>query len=107
MNSALLPIMVIVMESGAVYSAAMIAIITTYALGDNSQYIIVDFVSYHLSPRSSKLILNHIIHRTVTVTDRQSSRHISQYPHFIFNYYFFLPPGYRLHLDNCPSFTRN
>ena len=81
MNSALLPIMVIVMESGAVYSAAMIAIITTYASGDNSQYIIVDFVSYHLSPRSSKLILNHIIHRTVTVTDRQSSRHISQYPH--------------------------
>ena len=73
--------MVIVMESGAVYSATLIAIITTYALGDNSQYIIVDFVGYHISPRSSKLILNHIIQCTVTITDRQSTRHISQYPH--------------------------
>jgi len=44
MRSTLTPIMVIIIESGAVYSAAMISIIAAYASGNNSQYIIVDFL---------------------------------------------------------------
>ena len=41
--------MVIIIESGAVYSAAMISIIAAYASGNNSQYIIVDFVRSDIS----------------------------------------------------------
>jgi hypothetical protein len=59
MDSTLLPVMVMIIESGAVYSAALISIIAAYALGNNSQYIIVDFVRSDL-PLLRVFVLNRI-----------------------------------------------
>jgi len=44
MHSSLLPVLVIIIESGALYSAAMISVIVAYAAGNNLQYIIIDFL---------------------------------------------------------------
>jgi len=44
MHSTLLPVMVMIIESGAVYSAALISTIAAYASGNNSQYILVDLI---------------------------------------------------------------
>ena len=41
--------MVMIIESGALYAAALISIIAAYAAGSNSQYIIVDFVRSDIS----------------------------------------------------------
>ncbi|KIM75047.1 hypothetical protein PILCRDRAFT_827604 [Piloderma croceum F 1598] len=43
-TSRLFPVMVMIIESGAIYSSALISVIATYATGNNAQYIIVDFV---------------------------------------------------------------
>jgi len=43
-HSTLLPVMVMIVESGAIYSAALISIIAAFASGNNSQYIIIDFL---------------------------------------------------------------
>jgi len=45
LHSTLLPVMVMIIESGALYAAALISIIAAYAAGSNSQYIIVDFLT--------------------------------------------------------------
>jgi hypothetical protein len=47
--------MVMIIESGAIYSSALISVIATYATGNNAQYIIVDFVSSDL-PRHLEVL---------------------------------------------------
>jgi len=44
MSSTLLPVMIIVIESGAIYSSGLISALAAYASGNNSQYIIRDFL---------------------------------------------------------------
>ena len=41
---ALLPIMVMIIESGAIYSAALISVIVIYTSGNNTQFLLLDFV---------------------------------------------------------------
>jgi hypothetical protein len=58
-NSALLPVMIMVVESGAVYSTALISVVITFSTGHSAQYVLLDFVrSVSLL---SRLVLNHII----------------------------------------------
>jgi hypothetical protein len=54
-TSRLFPVMVMIIESGAIYSSALISVIATYATGNNAQYIIVDFVSSDL-PRHLEVL---------------------------------------------------
>jgi hypothetical protein len=49
MPSTRLPVINMVIELGALYSAALIAIHATYTSGNNSSYIILVFVRYYLS----------------------------------------------------------
>lgn len=44
MSSTLLPVMIIVIESGAIYSAALVSGLATYAAGNNALYVINDFI---------------------------------------------------------------
>src|ERR1700728_2792916 len=62
-NAAFLPLMVMVIESGAIYSSGLIAVVVTYTSGNKAQYIILDFVrSGSLSVCVCRVeTLNHII----------------------------------------------
>ena len=44
MHSTLLPVLVMVVESAAIYSSALISVIAVYAAGNNAQYIVLDLV---------------------------------------------------------------
>jgi hypothetical protein len=43
-NFKLLPVMVMVIESGAIYSSALVCVVVTYTSRNNEQYIILDFL---------------------------------------------------------------
>lgn len=41
----LYPVMAVILESGAVYVASLVAFLVTYAVGNNAQYVLLDLVS--------------------------------------------------------------
>lgn len=43
-QSNLTPVMIILIESGSIYAAALLSVIITYAIKNNGQYVILDFV---------------------------------------------------------------
>jgi len=43
-NSTFLPVMVMIIESGAIYSAALISVVVTYSAGHSAQYVLLDFL---------------------------------------------------------------
>ena len=45
-HSALFPVMIVVIESAAIYSSALIATIATYATQNHLQFILLDLVCY-------------------------------------------------------------
>ena len=57
MSSTLLPVMIIIIESGAIYSAALVSGIAAYAAGNNALYVITDFVCSGITLRLSSFIL--------------------------------------------------
>lgn len=71
-NSSLLPVVVIVIESGAIYSAAMISMIATYASGNNSQYIVIDIVRCHYFSGCGYRFIS-FIYLTAAVVNRKST----------------------------------
>jgi hypothetical protein len=84
MNSPFLPVMVMVVESGAIYSSTLLAVIVTYAAGNNAQFIILDSVrsgSFSLT----RLVLNHIVflYPAAHIVDRMSISIILEYRQFI------------------------
>ena len=57
MSSTLLPVMIIVIESGAIYSAALVSGIAAYAAENNALYVITDFVRSGITLRLSSFML--------------------------------------------------
>jgi hypothetical protein len=57
MSSTVLPVMIIVIESGAIYSAALVSGLAAYAAGNNALYIIKDFVRSGITLRLSSFML--------------------------------------------------
>ena len=62
-----------VIESGAIYSCALISAIATYASGNNAQYIVIDFVSYLFRSCSTNLFTDSYcgIYLTGAIVDRK------------------------------------
>jgi hypothetical protein len=57
MSSTLLPVMIIVIESGAIYSAALVSDLAAYAAGNNALYVINDSVRSGITLRLSSFML--------------------------------------------------
>jgi hypothetical protein len=99
-HSTLFQVMIVVIESAAICSSALIAAIATYAAGGHSQFIIMDLVrcEYLLS----SLVLNHIIiiYSSADIAGRKSAHFCD--PNILAELRI---PGYRLHLHNYPSWT--
>jgi hypothetical protein len=71
-NFKLLPVMVMVIESGAIYSSALVCVVVTYTSRNNEQYIILDFVrSFSLSV-VSRAESYHIVYSTAPIADGKS-----------------------------------
>ena len=76
--------MIIIIESGAIYSAALISAIATYATGNNAQYIVIDFVSFDLPQSHPSIAFEKFFVLTCigsfvfqgTIIDRKSHGHI-------------------------------
>jgi hypothetical protein len=103
-DSLLLPVMFTIIESGVLYSSAMISVIATYATGNNAQYIILEMVRSDLSG-TCFTALNHIVLFTlqltpliVSLSSSFANINVSAKLH---------PTGHCIHLDNCPSWARN
>jgi hypothetical protein len=96
--------MVMVIESGAVYSVSSICLIAMYAAKNNVQYIILDFVRSDISV-SRFLVLNYslsfILQQTSLIVRPLAYLANVDIPTEL------CTPGDRLYLNNCPGWTRS